>query len=188
MSETGQRPATFREVFAVGEFRVLWLAELQSSVGDQLARVALSILVFHRTGSAALTAITYALTQLPDLVAGPLLSGLADRYPRRRLMVTCDLARAALVAIMAIPQAPLALVAALLVAVQLFNAPFTAAQAATMPIVLDADRYVVGQAIRQITRQAGLVAGFAGVVHWSRCWAPVERLPWMRSPSRCPPH
>jgi predicted MFS family arabinose efflux permease len=162
VDEAGQRSATFREVFAVGEFRVLWLAEVQSSVGDQLARVALSVLVFQRTGSAALTAVTYALTQLPDLVAGPLLSGLADRFPRRRVMIVCDLLRAALVASMALPGMPLGLVVVLLVTMQLCNAPFTAAQAATVPAVLEGDRYVIGQAIRQISRQAALVAGFAG--------------------------
>ena len=162
MGEAGQRSASFREVLAVAEFRWLWLAEVQSSAGDQLARVALSVLVFQRTNSAALTAVTYALTQLPDLVAGPLLSGLADRFPRRRVMIVCDLLRAGLVALMAVPGMPLALVAALLVAVQLCNAPFTAAQAATVPVVLEGDRYVVGQALRQISRQAALVVGFAG--------------------------
>src|SRR5829696_10543253 len=87
-------PATFREVFAVSEFRALWSAELLSVVGDQLARVALSVLVFQRTNSAGLTALTYALTYLPDLVGGPLLSGRADRFPRRTIMVTTDLLRA----------------------------------------------------------------------------------------------
>ncbi|HEV2781264.1 MAG TPA: MFS transporter [Actinophytocola sp.] len=156
------RAASFREVFAVAEFRALWFAELQSVAGDQLARVALSVLVFSRTGSAALTATTYALTLLPDLVSGPLLSGLADRFPRRRVMVVCDLARAALVGVMAVPDVPLPVLAALLVVVQLFAAPFTAAHAATMPVVLTGDRYVVGHAIRYMSRQSGLVAGFAG--------------------------
>ena len=37
--------ATFRDVFAVGEFRALWTAQVLSIVGDQLARVALTLLV-----------------------------------------------------------------------------------------------------------------------------------------------
>jgi predicted MFS family arabinose efflux permease len=155
-------PATFREVFAVAEFRALWLAELLSVVGDQLARVALSVLVFQRTNSASLTALTYALTYLPDLVGGPLLSGLADRFPRRTVMVSADLARAALVAGMAVPGIPIAVIAVLLVAARLCNAPFAAAQAATLPAVLDDDRYVVGQTVRQITNQTAQLAGFAG--------------------------
>jgi MFS family permease len=51
-------------------------------------------LVFDRTGSAGLSALTYALTLLPDVVSGPLLGGLADRLPRRRIMVGSDAARA----------------------------------------------------------------------------------------------
>ncbi|HEY0636362.1 MAG TPA: MFS transporter [Pseudonocardiaceae bacterium] len=159
----GQReaPATFREVFAVGEFRALWLAELLSVVGDQLARVALSVLVFQRTNSAGLTALTYALTYLPDLVGGPLLAGLADRFPRRRVMVVSDLARVVLVGCMAVPGIPIALVATLLVLARLANAPFASAQAATLPVVLDGDRYVIGQTVRQITNQTGQLVGFA---------------------------
>ena len=165
----GAAPATFREVFRVGEFRALWSAELLSIMGDQLARVALSVLVFDRTDSAGLTALTYALTYLPDLLGGPLLAGLADRYPRRNVMVTADLLRVALVAGMAVPGMPIAVIAVLLVAARLANAPFASAQAATLPLVLPGDRYVIGQTVRQITVQTAQLVGFAGgggVVAW----------------------
>jgi hypothetical protein len=36
---------TFRDVFGVAEFRALWAAQLLSVIGDQLARVALTVLV-----------------------------------------------------------------------------------------------------------------------------------------------
>jgi len=45
---------TFRDAFAVTEFRALWVAQLLSVVGDQLARVALTLLVYDRTRSAFL--------------------------------------------------------------------------------------------------------------------------------------
>ena len=41
--------ATFRDVFAIAEFRALWLAQLLSVAGDQLARVAMTVLVYDRT-------------------------------------------------------------------------------------------------------------------------------------------
>ena len=69
------------------EFRTLWAALAQSVLGDQLARVALSLLVFERTESAGWTAATYALTSLPALLSGVLLTGLADRFPRRTVMI-----------------------------------------------------------------------------------------------------
>lgn len=51
MAGADSRPVRFRDVFAVGEFRALFAAQLVTVVGDQLARVALSILVFDRTGA-----------------------------------------------------------------------------------------------------------------------------------------
>jgi predicted MFS family arabinose efflux permease len=157
-------------VFAVGEFRALFVAHLQSVLGDQLARVALAVLVFDRTGSPGLAALTYALTFIPDLVGGPLLAGLADRYPRRALMVQCDLARAALVGVMAIPGMSILALCALLLAVQLAGAPFKAARAAVVPAILAGDRFVVGNGIMNSTFQVGLLGGFAAgapLVAWT---------------------
>ncbi|MDL5158805.1 MFS transporter [Actinomycetospora termitidis] len=155
------RPARFRDALAVPAFRRLWLGQLLSIVGDQVARVALAVLVFDRTASAALTALTYALTFLPDLVAGPLLSGLADRFPRRAVMVVTDLARAVLVAVMAVPGMPLPALIVLLVAVQMLAAPFLAARSAILPHLLTGDRYVAGNAVISTTYQSAQVLGFA---------------------------
>ena len=157
---TEERRVSFGEVFRVGEFRALWGAQLLSIAGDQLARVALSLLVFDRTGSPALAALTYALTFLPDLIGGPLLAGIADRYPRRGVMVVTDVARLALVGLMAVPGMPFVVLAALLVFVQLLASPFNAARAAVLPSVLDGDRFVVGQAIINITYQVAQLGGY----------------------------
>lgn len=98
MGEGAQdKPARFRDAFAVREFRPLWTAYALSVCGDQLAAVALSVLVYNRTGSPALAALTYALTFLPDLLGGPLLAGLADLFPRKVVMITADVSRAILV-------------------------------------------------------------------------------------------
>ncbi|WP_218952233.1 MFS transporter [Amycolatopsis anabasis] len=161
--------AGYREVFAAGEFRALFLSHLLSIVGDQLARVALAVLVFDRTGSPALAALTYALTFVPELLGGPLLAGLADRCARRALMVACDLCRAALVSAMAIPGIPLWALGLLLVAVQLVGAPFKAARAAILPRVLVADRLEVGMGIMFMTLQLGSLGGYslgAPLVAW----------------------
>lgn len=50
------------------------------------------------------------------MAGGALLAGLADRFPRRRIMVACELARAALVAVMALPGQPIALLVVMLAA------------------------------------------------------------------------
>src|SRR5262249_28302997 len=65
-------------------FRALWLAQVLSVAGDQLARVALTLLVYDRTGSALLAAVTFAASVVPAFLGGVTLSGLADRLPRPR--------------------------------------------------------------------------------------------------------
>lgn len=49
--------------------------------------MAIAILVYGRTHSALLTALAYALTYLRPIAGGPLPSGLADLFPRRRAMI-----------------------------------------------------------------------------------------------------
>ena len=163
--------ATFAQVFAVGEFRALWLAQLLSVAGDQLARVAMTVLVYDRTRSALLTALTYALTYLPWIVGGLALSGLADRLPRRQVMIACDLARMVLVLLMvtvslAGSAAALWTMVALLFFVTLLDSPFKSARSALVADILTGERYVLGTTLTQITFQVGTVLGFAlgGVV------------------------
>jgi predicted MFS family arabinose efflux permease len=151
---------TFRDVFAVAEFRALWMAQFLSLIGDQLARVALTVLVYDRTRSALLAAVTFAASIVPTFIGGVTLAWLADRYPRRAVMIACDLARCALVLVMAVPGVPLAVLVALLFVVTLVGAPFTSARAAIFPDVLTGDRYVVGTAVTLTTYQFAQVLGF----------------------------
>jgi MFS family permease len=153
--------ATYRDVFSIAEFRSLWAAQLLSVAGDQLARVALTVLVYSRTHSPLLAALTYAVTIVPIFVGGVLLSGLADRFPRRAVMIACDVVRCLLVLVMVIPGMPLAALLVLLFVITTFTAPFTAARSAIYPDVLDGDRYVLGTAVTMTTYQFAQVAGFA---------------------------
>src|ERR1700730_8536706 len=152
--------ARFRDVLGIAEFRVLLVAQSQSRIGDQLARVALALLVYDQTSSAALTTLVYALTYLPPLLSAPWLTGLADRYPRRTVMVTTDLVRAVLVALMAIPQMPLPAVAVLLVAMTCPQPLFSGARNATLPAILAGDRFPVGMSIVSTTDYLSQIAGF----------------------------
>jgi MFS family permease len=151
---------TFREVFADREFRAIWLAELASIAGDQFARVALTVIVFHRTGSPLLTALTYAASYLPWLIGGLFLSSLADSYPRRDVMIAADLIRMLLVLAMVLPGMPLWGMVLLLFAVTALNAPFQGARSALRASILPGDRYAVGLAVSQVTREIGVVVGF----------------------------
>jgi len=145
----------------VGEFRALWLAQVLSVAGDQLARVALTLLVYEQTRSALLAAVTFAASVVPAFIGGITLSGLADRFPRRRVMIVCDLTRIVLVAVMAVSGIPIAVLVVLLFLVTLIGAPFLSARAALVPDLLTGDLYVLGTAVTLTTLQFAQVLGFA---------------------------
>ncbi len=139
----------------------MYLAESQSILGDQIARVAIAALIYRETESAAQTALAYALTFLPAILGGALLSGLADRIPRRTVMVVADLSRAALLPLLAVPSMHIGAVYALLVLVGLLGPLFSAAEVSLISVVLDREPFRVASGLRMATGQAAQVVGFA---------------------------
>ncbi len=150
----------YRDLFAEKEFTALYVADVFSISGSYLARVAVAALVYARTGSPALTAVAFAISFAPYLFS-PWLSTLADLFPRRRLLVLCDLARAACVAVIVIPGLPLGVVLTFLFLEALFRVPWGAARLALLSDILNHDKFPAGNALVSGTRQALQVAGFA---------------------------
>ncbi len=151
--------AAFRDVFAIGEFRALWASQTLSEVGDRLALVALTLLVYERTHSPLLSAVAYSAGYIPWVIGGLALSGLGDRLPRRELMVACDMIRALLVAVMLIPGIPVAGLVGLLYATSMAQAPFEAARSAILPDILKGERYALAAAVMQTSFRVALVTG-----------------------------
>lgn len=151
---------TYREVLADREFRAMFSAGGLSVIGDQLARIAIALLVFERTGSALAASAIYACSYLTWLVGGPLLSVLADRYRRRRLMIGSDVARMVLIGVLALPGIPLWVVFAVLILAGLLAPPFEAARSALLADVLEGEAYVRGNMLNQSVFQFGHVVGF----------------------------
>lgn len=136
-------------------------AEALSIIGDQLSRVALALLVFGRTGSATLSGLTYALTFLPTVVGGLLLSSQVDRRPRRELLIAINALRAILVLAMAVPGMPLAVLCTLVAASAFLIGPYNAANLSLLRDVLPQEQYGAGMSLRQSLSQAGQLVGFA---------------------------
>ncbi|WP_020579690.1 MFS transporter [Actinopolymorpha alba] len=153
--------ASYRTLFKIREFRYLYVALVLSYVGDQLAAVAVSVLVYEHTKSGMLTAIAYASSWLPSIVGGPVLGPLADRFRRREVLIVCDVVRAVLVAALVIPGLPLAVAIALLYIANLLKSPFTAGRSALMPEILTGDTYIAGNGLMNITHQLTVISGFA---------------------------
>lgn len=158
------------------EFRALWIAEAQSVLGDHLTTVALSIVVYSRTGSALWAAGVYALTFLPALAGGLGLSQIADRLPRKTVLVASAVIQAVFVGAMAIPGMPLAPLCVLVVLARLAGAPANAAQnALTREVFADDELYLRSQDLRGITSNIAMLIGLAGggllVTSFGASWA-----------------
>lgn len=164
---------TYRFLFAIREYRYLYFSQTLSFIGDQLGAVAVAVLVFNRTGSGFLSAVAYASAWLPGIFGGPVLSFLADRFPRRTVLVVCDLARALLVLVFVLPTVSIGVSLVVLYVAHLFTPVFSSARSALMPDVLPGDSYVLGNGLGNITGQicqliglplGGLVVAVAGPV------------------------
>lgn len=155
-----ERPATFREVFAQREFRAIYSATALSWVGDYLAKAAVTVMVYQQTSSVAFSASAFAVSYLPWLIGGPLLSTIAERHPYRTVMVVCDLLRMVLIALVAIPAMPVELMLVLLFAATLAGPPSQSARSALLPLILRGDRLVVGLSINTSTSQAAQIGGY----------------------------
>jgi MFS family permease len=156
----GKQAATFREIFSNSGYRTIYLSTALSWVGDYLAKAAVTALVYRQTHSAVLTAATFAISFLPWAVGGPMLAALAERYPHRSTMVSCDLVRAVLIALVAVPHMRVPAMLVLLFLTAMLNPPFEAARSAMLPRILDRDGYVLALSLQNGTGQAAQVFGY----------------------------
>lgn len=122
-------------------FRRLWSAQVVSQLGDWLNRVAVLTLIGSIAGEEAhmgfglLLAFEMALRLLPSTVLGSIAGPVADRLPRRALMVAADLLRIAVVLSLLLVRGPeqLPLLYVLLFAQMAVSIFFEAARGAAMP-------------------------------------------------------
>ncbi|MEV5964256.1 MFS transporter [Kribbella sp. NPDC051952] len=79
------------------DFRWYWSSRVLSFTGSMVTAIALPVLVYRLSGSTVLTAMVTALEAAPYLLTGLFAGALADRWNRRRTMVTSDLINAVVV-------------------------------------------------------------------------------------------
>ncbi|MFG2792959.1 MFS transporter [Streptomyces sp. NPDC048419] len=151
----------YADVFAVREFRAVFAAHALSLLGVIVSEVALSVLVYDLTGSPLMSALAFALGFLPYVVGGTLLAGVADRFPARRVLVVCDMAQAACVALMVASGDRIAVLLALRCCLAVISPVFQGTRMATLADILgDGDLFVLGRSLLRIVSQSALLVGF----------------------------
>ncbi|MGH3873426.1 MAG: MFS transporter [Pseudonocardiaceae bacterium] len=121
-------------------FRLLWGARTVSFLGDALSLVALMLHVAETTGQALAVATLLLVGDFAPALLGPLTGTISDRFDLTRVMISCELAQAGLLVVIALglPSLPmlLALVALRAIAGQIFQ---PASRAAVPAVVGDQD-------------------------------------------------
>jgi predicted MFS family arabinose efflux permease len=163
-SRRGRDPAgahaTYRSVFAVGEFRMLFATLLMFGLGFEFEILGLSVLVYAQTRSAFWTALAFSMGFAPQVLGGTLFTSLADRLPPRLLISAGLLTRAAPGLVIGLwPALPIPAMLALVAAAATTTSVFTAAASAVLPDVLDGDRYVLGRSVFSLTASATQIIG-----------------------------
>jgi MFS family permease len=97
------------------QFRILVTARVVSFAGDQLTTVALTLLVHQRYGLGRAVSVLLVAQVVPQL-AGPLAGAIVDRADQRRVLRSCEAARAVVVATIAFTLPRLPVLAALVAA------------------------------------------------------------------------
>jgi len=142
-------------------FRLLYIGQTISQLGDWFNTVAVYSLLLDLTGSARAVALMLIVQMLPFGIVGPLAGVVVDRLNRRRIMIAADLVRGCLIlgllVVRRTDQVWIAYaVTALAVSAQAFFEP---ARTATIPNVTSGDELLPANALSSATWSAMLAIG-----------------------------
>ncbi len=153
-------------------YRRLWAARTVSQWGDVAQFTTLALLVLHLTGSGLGVSGAVLAEIAPVLLLAPVAGPLVDRLPRVRVMVTADLARLVLAAILALWHSDIGVVYAVAFGLSAGSVFFNPAAGSLLPTLVDKDERVAANSgiwsaavLSQVLLAplAGLLASTAGV-------------------------
>ena len=157
------RPAMLRlrEGLRGRDWRLLLAGQTLSQFGDWLHRVALLVVAYQITGGIGAPALLLLSQHIARAAILPLGGTLADRLPKRAMMIATDLARAALVTSFALVREAghfwWLWVATILL--QLLAGLFFPAQGAATVALVGAERFPAANALGRLAAQVGFLLG-----------------------------
>ena len=151
------------------DFVLLWQGQLVSHLGSQAFLVAVMFWTLETSGSASVMGLFLAVTTLPGVVLGPIAGALADRLPRRAILVGADLVRGLTACGLAavvwwLPGTTAASFAALFavaIVYGLAGAVFNPAISAAIPDLVPAGRVQAANSLCQLSGQGSALVGQA---------------------------
>jgi predicted MFS family arabinose efflux permease len=145
------------------DFRLMWLGQVVSQLGDWFDTIALFTLVLRLTGSGRAVGLVLVARFLPSVVLGPLSGVFADRFNRRTLMIASDVGRALVVLGFLFVRRPeqVWLVYVLTVLQLGLSSFFEPARSAAIPSIVRERELVTANALSSVTWSAMLTLGAA---------------------------
>ncbi|MDR1430823.1 MAG: MFS transporter [Propionibacteriaceae bacterium] len=126
------------------DFSILVAGQIVSIIGSAILRFALDLYVLDITGRADMFALVLALSTLPGIVFTPIGGAIADRFPKRNLIVGLDAASAALVlaliALMGGGQASVPVIGVALASLCLISSIYQPTVQASVPALVSGER------------------------------------------------
>jgi len=173
MSQPAEQNQGIRAVLAIPDFRLLWLGQTISQIGDGLTSLALLIVINKLSGSTAALATMMIAIALPQLVFGLISGVFVDRWDRKKIMIVSDLIRSALVLGFVLVRRPediwiFYMLGFLQAAI---GTLFDPAKSASIPNIVDRSMLLAANSLSQTTRVitgvigsilAGLMVGLMG--------------------------
>ncbi|MGN6363042.1 MAG: MFS transporter [Thermomicrobiales bacterium] len=143
------------------DYRLLFTGQAISQLGDWMNRVALIVLVYRLTGRQVGVALVMLALLLPRAFVFPFGGVLADRYPKRRLMLATDLVRALLAAVPVFVTTARGLwcVGLAVVAMQALSGIFNPARSAAIPALVSRDDLGLANALNGLSMQTAFFIG-----------------------------
>ena len=144
----GDKPGFHVRMFGSPQFVHLWLTQVASATGDWLGFLAIAALAARIGGGSpeAAIGVVMAARIVPGLFLGAASGVIADRFDRKRVMVTCDIGRAAVLATLPFVDTVYGLVIASLV-LECFTLLWTPAKEASVPHLVPPDHLTTANSL-----------------------------------------
>jgi predicted MFS family arabinose efflux permease len=152
---------TYRELFRTPEFAPLFGASCAQVAAMTLAGLALATLVYARTESPLLSALSMFGSSFAGLIGATTLLSVADRVPPRAALTLVALAAAVAGLLLATPGLPLPAMFAVIVAQGVVASIGAGVLYGLLGEILPPDGYVLGRSVLNMSVGAMQVAGFA---------------------------
>jgi MFS family permease len=144
-------------------FRLLWLGETVSQIGDGLNKVALLWFVYQTNHSALKTSVVGVLQTLPALVLSPMIGVYLDRWRKKRTLIAVSVAHGALVALMpalyGLGVLSLGLLYGLVLVTSIVATFYGPTLMLTIPLIVESGELRAANALIQSTATIGVLLG-----------------------------